>query len=132
MAKLLSKAAILAAEDLPTEVVEVPEWGGSVMVRGLSGRERDAFEADVQEIRGKDVRVNRQNFRAKLLARCLVDESGKRIFGPDEVEALGGKSAVAIDRVMEAALRLSGMGATDVQEMTENFTDGQSDDSISA
>lgn len=131
MGKLLSKAAILAAEDLPTEVVDVPEWGGAVMVRGLSGRERDAFEADVQEIRGKSVSVNRQNFRAKLLTRCLVDEDGKRIFGPDDVAALGAKSAVAIDRVMEAALRLSGMGATDVQEMTENFTDGQSDGSTS-
>lgn len=131
MAKLLSKAAILAAQDLPTEIVDVPEWGGAVMVRGLSGRERDAFEADVQLINGKDITVNRQNFRAKLLSRCLVDESGARIFGPDDIEALGAKSAVAIDRVMDPALRLSGMSKEDVQELTENFTDGQSDDSTS-
>ena len=30
---LLSKTAILAAQDLQTEDVEVPEWGGAVRVR---------------------------------------------------------------------------------------------------
>ncbi len=30
---LISKTAILAAQDLQTEDVEVPEWGGAVRVR---------------------------------------------------------------------------------------------------
>ena len=41
----LNREAILAAEDLPRELVEVPEWGGAVYVRALTGAERDQFEA---------------------------------------------------------------------------------------
>ena len=48
---LLSKTAILAAQDLQTEDVEVPEWGGAVRVRSFTGRERDVFEAGM--IRGE-------------------------------------------------------------------------------
>ncbi len=42
---LLTKDDILGADDLATEDVEVPEWGGCVRVRALTGTERDAFEA---------------------------------------------------------------------------------------
>ena len=41
----LSRDTILQREDIKTEDVEVPEWGGTVRVRGMSGVERDAFEA---------------------------------------------------------------------------------------
>ena len=44
---LLSKTAILTANDLQTEDVEVPEWGGAVRVRSFTGRERDAFESSM-------------------------------------------------------------------------------------
>ena len=40
----LSRDQILEADDLKTEEIEVPEWNGSVVVRELRGRERDAFE----------------------------------------------------------------------------------------
>ena len=45
---ILSKEAILAADDLPREKVNVPEWGGEVLVRTMSGTDRDAFEASLQ------------------------------------------------------------------------------------
>ena len=41
---LLSKADILGCNDIPTELVEVPEWGGSVKVRGMTAGERDRFD----------------------------------------------------------------------------------------
>ena len=40
---LLSKSAILCANDLQTEDVNVPERGGDVRVRSFTGRERDAM-----------------------------------------------------------------------------------------
>ena len=45
----LSRDTILQREDIKTEDVEVPEWGGTVRVRGMSGVERDAFEASLIE-----------------------------------------------------------------------------------
>ena len=64
---LLSKEAILAAQDVVTELVEVPEWGGSVRVRGLTGAERDAFEGETIQRNGRDVKTNTRNLRARLV-----------------------------------------------------------------
>lgn len=118
----LSKEDILKAEDLGTEEVEVPEWGGSVLVRGMSGRERDAFE-----VSGRDERTGQRrpdalsNIRAKLVARCVVDDDGKRLFSDSDVAALGEKSGAAIDRVFAVASRLSGMDDEDQEEMVRDF-----------
>ena len=62
---LLSKTAILCANDLQTEDVEVPEWGGAVRVRSFTGRERDAFEASM--VRGEDVEILRLHHAARNL-----------------------------------------------------------------
>ncbi len=120
MSKLLSRDAILQAQDLPFEDVEVPEWGGAVRVRGLTGAERDAFEQSIVETRGKNTRMNLKNIRAKLVALCVVDEQGNRVFSDDDAEALGRKSAAALDRVFEAAQRLSGLRKEDVEELAGN------------
>ena len=84
---ILSRDAILAADDLPRETVEVPEWGGAVVVQGLTSRQRDLFEASIQKRRagGKkrhkdqrddEDRIDLDNFRAKLVVRCVVDQQG--------------------------------------------------------
>ena len=44
---ILTRDQILQANDLVTETVEVPEWGGSVFVKSLTGVERDQFEAAI-------------------------------------------------------------------------------------
>ena len=128
--KLLSKAQILGAVDVQVEVVAVPEWGGTVKVRGLSGSERDAFEAETIQRKGKDVRTNTRNLRARLVAMTVVDEAGERVFGFGDVEALGAKSARALDRVFGVGMRLSGLGDRDVEELTKNSESDQSDGSI--
>lgn len=127
----LTRDAILQADDLLVEDVEVPEWGGVVRVRGLTGAERDAFESEIVELRGKKARLNTQNFRAKLAARSVVDEDGQRLFSDHDAQLLGQKSAAALQRVFEVAQRLSGLSETDVEELIGNFDEGQSGDSIS-
>ena len=68
---LLSKTAILAAQDLQTEDVEVPEWGGAVRVRSFTGRERDAFEAGMIRGEGRDRKVDlNQHARAPSGSHC--------------------------------------------------------------
>lgn len=131
MTKLLSREDILNAPDLETEEVEVPEWGGMVLIKGLTGQERDEFEASVVDRRGKKVKMNMDNLRARLVALSVVDGEGKRIFRRTDVEALGKKSAAALDRVFSASMRLSGMREEDVEELVENFTREKTDDSIS-
>lgn len=119
----LSADAILSADDLQREPVAVPEWGGTVLVQGMSGTDRDRFEAamlnDTMDGVSKDRAMDR--YRARLAAACLVDESGKRLFRSDaEVKRLGEKSAQALSRVVEVASRLSGLTPGDVEELTGN------------
>jgi hypothetical protein len=132
MSNILSRASILAAEDLPRETVAVPEWGGDVLVQGLTARERDDFEISLSTGKGKSQENNFRNLRARLVARCVVDEKGERIFGDADMTALGGKSAVVLQRLFEMAQKLSGFTSADVDELTKNSDDGQSEDSPSA
>ena len=106
---ILSKDAILAADDLPRETVNVPEWGGEVLVRTMSGTDRDAFEASLLE---KDGRM--ENVRARLVALTLCDAQGDRLFDDSQSVALGRKSARALDRVFSVAQRLNGIGVEQV------------------
>jgi len=117
----LSRDDILKAEDRATEEVEVPEWGGTVLVRGMSGRDRDEFEASILERRGSRMVPNTANVRAKTVARCVVDEDGNRVFTDTDIAALGEKSGAAIDRVFDVASRLSGLRDEDVEELAGNF-----------
>lgn len=114
---LLSRDAILSVEDMPSEIVNVPEWGGEVRVMAMTGTDRDKFEASLV---GKGNKPNLENFRAKLAASCIVDEDGNRMFAEKDVAALGKKSAAALDRVANAAQRVSGMSQEDVEELAGN------------
>jgi hypothetical protein len=119
--KFLGREAILAVQDTPVEVVEVPEWGGSVRVKTLSGAERDQFESAIVQRNGRNVKQNLLNIRARLVAAALVDENGAALFSFDDVEALGRKSARALDRIFGKAQELAGMREQDVEELANVF-----------
>ena len=117
---MLTKDAILAADDLPKEVVDVPEWGGQVTIRSMTGTERDDFEQSIFDANDKSKKKNMKNIRARLCALTMVDESGNRLFDVSDIEALGKKSSKALDRVFAVAQKLNGLSPTDVEEMAGN------------
>ena len=117
---LLSKTAILTAQDLQTEDVEVPEWGGAVRVRSFTGRERDAFESSMVRGEGRERKVDLTNMRARLVGLTVIDETGQRLFTDEEVDLLGAKSGAALDRVFAVAQKLNGLSGTDVEELSKN------------
>lgn len=118
--KILTRDQILAASDIQTVPVDVPEWGGSVLVRGMTGLERDNFEQEIVSHVGKKTILKWENVRAKTVALCVVDDQGRRIFEESDIEALGQKSAAALERVFDAARRLSGLSDSDVEELAKN------------
>ena len=124
----LGKEAILSANDRTVEVVAVPEWGGDVTVKTMSGTERDAFEQSI--VQGKD-KMDLANVRARLCVRCIVGDDGERVFGDGDAIALGAKSAAALDRVFGAAQKLNGLSADDVEELAGNSEAAPSGDSTS-
>ena len=127
----LKREDILEIQDIEIEEVEVPEWGGTVCVKGMSGLERDAFEASIVQAKGKGTKVNMENIRAKLAAQTLCDEQGERLFTDADVKLLGKKSAVALQRVFVVAQKLSGIGDADVNELVDGLNENPSDGSPS-
>ena len=123
MAKViyLTREQILNSDDIKTEDVLVKEWGGTVTIKMMSGKERDAFEASVIKM-GNDGSVNSQgNVRAKLVALSIIDPDTKNLmFSVADIEALGTKSAAALDRVFGAAQKLSKVSSKDVDELEKN------------
>jgi hypothetical protein len=115
---VLGREDILKADDRPTEVVPVPEWGGEVMVRGLDGTSRDEFYATQAVRRGNQIVQDLENATAKLVARCIVDpDTLEPLFTQSDVDALGRKSGHALNRVGDVAARLSGLTDDDMEEL---------------
>jgi hypothetical protein len=113
----LSRSDLLAACVLPRETVKIPELNGDVIVQGMSGAQRDAWEASLVEGRGKRRKMNTANIRAKLVAQCCVDGDGKRLFSDEDVEALGTARVDVLNRLFGVAQKLSGVSDEDVDEL---------------
>jgi hypothetical protein len=124
----LNREQILQADDLPKKIVSVPEWGGDVIVSTMSGKQRDELEASIV---GSGGERNLRNLRARIVAASCVDESGQPVFTKKDVEALGDKSAAALDRIFEASRELSRFTSKDVEELSKNSSDAQGDASSS-
>lgn len=125
MATALSKAKILAADDSKLDKVVVPEWGGEVFLKVLSGTDRDSFEEAYSEQKMK-------NFRSRFLVLTLCDDRGERLFTEAEVEELGKKSAVVLARLFDRAWSLNAFRNEDVEALGNDSTGDQSDGSISS
>lgn len=115
---------------LPEEVVHVEPWNRDVMLRGLSARERDLFEEEsLRRANAKAgngarrrgaVEADLSNFRARLVARHIV-EDGQRVFANAHgEEVLGDQPAQVLDRLFTVAQRLSGFSAEDVEALAGN------------
>lgn len=113
----LDKSAILAMSDLEIVPVQVPEWeNGTVYLKGMSGTDRDRVEMEASRI----VKGSAGNFRALVVAKCLCNSAGVRMFSDSEVPALGEKSGKVLDRLFDTARKLSGMTPEDVETLEKN------------
>lgn len=117
MGKMLTKSDIQAVNDHKREEVHVPEWGGSLFVRTLSGQERDAFEASQMGAKG-DAKL--QDIRARFVVACACDEKGEALFEAKDVAWLTLKSSSALSRVFNVASKLNAMTEADVEDLAKN------------
>jgi hypothetical protein len=132
---LLSKEDILNSDDMRYCYLAVPEWKGNVKLRTLTAQEKDDFELACLEEKkvGKKTThaVNLRNIRAKLVAMCVCDEKGCRVFDDNDIMALGLKNGKAVDRVYERARDLNGMSEDEIESLAKNSESDLTDDSPS-
>ncbi len=123
----LSAENVFSADDMKIEPVDVPEWGGRIYVRRLTGRERDEFEQLMNDRRaGKILKVRGVISRIVALASCRAD--GSQLFTSKDAESrLDEKACAPLMRVFDAALKISGMRDDDIQNLTEGLEQGPSE-----
>jgi hypothetical protein len=114
-----TREQILAVKDLPLREVKVQAWGpaASVWLRTMSAGERDRYF--LQSRKGDSMELDPENFRARLLAYCLCDPNGKRLFKDDEVDLIGAKCGEAVNFLYAQAQDLNAFDKTETEKVED-------------
>ena len=129
MGDILTKQQILDSDDRKMERVPVPEWGGDVLVRTLSAKERDAYEGRHIHVVDGEAQFVFEGSSADLGTLAICDEAGKSLFAQAEVAALGEKSSAMMSRVCDVARRLNGLDTKAAERAEKNSETTQGDSS---
>lgn len=145
MANYLGRDAILAADDLDYQDVDVPEWGGTVRVRSLTVHQRDqlamtvvSFDDSIRASRANgdaELKLNRDGLaelKAQIVVWTACDGDGQRLFSQKDLAAVGEKSPDVIDRLSDTALEISGVTELGGRAARKNSGTGQNAGSDSA
>lgn len=103
---ILTKSAILAAEDFQYALVSCPEWGGEVRVRGLTA----ADQAYIAKLSNQD---KKEALTLNVFIRGVVDDNGERVFTNADVEDLKKRSYAVVERVAKKIIELTSPGDAD-------------------
>ena len=111
---------ILAAKDIESELVKVPQWDVTVLVKSMTAKDRSAMITNALE---EDGNFNLQQVLPDLVLLCTFDpETGERVFQDSDREALVAKSAAPIELIATVAMRLSGMSEGSVDEAGKDLS----------
>lgn len=117
----LTRDQILAAArnaKIERDKLNIPELGGEVYVRGMSGKERDDFEESLRIRKGRKAgQSDLKNFRARLAVKVIVNEQGERTLTDEDASIFGQMPAGVLDRIISRCTELSGMSDEEVGDL---------------
>lgn len=135
---MLTKEQIMANDTLAQETIHVEKWGGDLLVREATALERDEYEESIlrptlsKEDKQGSTKPDFRNSKARFIVKCVLDPDTKeRMFTDKDAEALGHKSAHAVDQVFKAVRKLSGMEIGASEEAAKNSDGAQTGSSPS-
>jgi hypothetical protein len=126
--KTLTGADIFNRPAPKPERVHVPEWGGSVFIKRMTVKERDAYEQSLFDKKG---RPNMEGARARLLIATAVTDAGLPIFGKYDEDKILSLDAAGVNRLTQRAMELAGMTEEDIEDAAEGFGTPLGDDDSS-
>lgn len=110
---------ILACDDIKREEITIEEWQATFQIKGLTGKERARLLSNAI---GKDGRTNFERIYPELVVLTAYDPAtGKPVFEAADRDALNEKSGAILERIAQVAMRLSGLSAAGVEEVTKNL-----------
>lgn len=109
---MLTREELLKVIEPKQETVGI--GGGQVVVRELRATElQDLFKQD--GIKGEGDEIIMAKFTPALIAMCVVDENGDRVFSDDDIPILENGGATVITQLAVVARRLNGMAGDEAK-----------------
>jgi hypothetical protein len=108
---------ILALDDLVKEVIDVPEWGCSVIISTMTLAQKEEWARSTAGIADEK---DKHLATVRLVVATARKEDGTPLFTHEHVQKLAGKSSLAIEKLGEAALRINKLRAEDKAAATGN------------
>lgn len=118
----LTKERIRNAPDRKKQVVHIEEWGGDVLIIGMSSNARDRYEQSTLVQRGANVTQNLEGVRVRMVIETTHTLDGQKMFTMDDAAWLAEKAGSATDKIFSIGRQLSGMSQADVEEIAGNST----------
>jgi|AntAceMinimDraft_11_1070367.scaffolds.fasta_scaffold16950_6 hypothetical protein len=127
MPSVITREQFLTKAPVTIQVVAAPELGGIVYVKGMTARERSAFEKQFQTSSGKSNKRKLQEIRERLVVACLCDEGGTLILREEDVGVVGSQPITVVERIVSAAQGVCGMSDKDVDALVGNSEETEED-----
>ena len=122
-------AQIFAADDIESELVEVKQWGVTVLVKSMTARDRARMiTTGVSE---SGVFRLEEILPDLVIASTYDPETGERVFEESDRDALMAKSAAPIEQIATVAMRLSGLEENATDEAGKDSSPTPTEDSSS-
>lgn len=115
---MLTRDNILNLDDRRTHKIAVPEWGGDLYLRRLSGAERGRWQALCARV--KDEPELLEGLAGRFLTMALGDEKGDRIFSDADADALNKRDGQVLERIVELAYAFNGIGDGSIEDAEKN------------
>ena len=115
--RFLTRDEILKIDDLKREAIDIPEWGGSICVRELTGAERSELFALWKQDESDEKQV--QDSFAIIVATVRLTacgEDGKPLFTADDILRIRNLNAKVLDKIYKEAAKMNGFGADGIEE----------------
>lgn len=136
MSKYLTRAGIIEqTHGYRTAEMEIPEWGGTVLVRELTANQLTQLgivsanlQADQIEAAQEDPELVKVNLDMSaivdlfplVVSWCVVDENMRPILTAEDVQGMTGSSVAPIQRIVAKAMELTGVSDDEAEEPDPN------------
>lgn len=100
---MLSKDQILSITDKAMLEIEIPEWEGSVFIRGMTMEDSEYCNTLEKDPDGLE----------KMIIRFVCDGQGNSLFSEEDIPALKKKSIQALRRIVKEWREFNGLEAAE-------------------
>lgn len=118
---IASREALLKLCERRYSTIDIPERDISIRIQSLSEAEKSQYETCLIAKNGRGIMRERlQDATRRLIALCVVDEEGKRIFSDSDLSAIANLDSYISSRIYDACQEHCGFNKGDIDETVKN------------